>query len=111
MVPSVQRSSVCADGYFSPTWQLEEAVELLAALLSVDTYERLVTEQGWQPEQPVRRIQELSGTFLRKPVARQPERRRNLTRKRGHARVDGKPQPPIMCAGCSEPWRGASTAV
>jgi AcrR family transcriptional regulator len=55
---------VRADGYFSPTWQLEEAVELLAALLSVDTYERLVIEQGWQPEQLVRRVFEVSRAFL-----------------------------------------------
>jgi len=67
---------VRAEGHFSPTWQLEEAVELLAALLSVDTYERLVTEQGWQPEQLVQRIFELSQAFLRAPPAKRVTRKR-----------------------------------
>lgn len=55
---------VRAEGQFNATWQLEEAVELLAALLSVDTYERLVCEQGWQPERLIQRISTISQTFL-----------------------------------------------
>jgi AcrR family transcriptional regulator len=53
-----------ADGYLSPAWPLEEAVDVLTALLSVDSYEQLVTQQGWSPEQLIARVQELSRTFL-----------------------------------------------
>ncbi|HYP88048.1 MAG TPA: hypothetical protein VEQ59_07835, partial [Polyangiaceae bacterium] len=56
-----------AEGRLSPSWRAEEAVEVLAALLSVDTYERLVIEQGWSPEQLISRIIELSGAFLVEP--------------------------------------------
>jgi len=58
---------VRAGGCFSSTWQLEEAVEVLAALLSVDAYERLVNERGWSPEQLISRIVEISATFLVTP--------------------------------------------
>lgn len=67
---------VKGDGHFSPTWQLEEAVELLAALVSVDTYQRLVVVQGWQPEQLIRRIIELSQAFLLVPSARKAARKK-----------------------------------
>ena len=68
---------VKADGCLSSTWQLEEAVDLLAALLSVDTYERLINEQAWQPEQLIRRIWELSQTFLLAPAPHEPSRTKN----------------------------------
>ncbi len=55
---------VSVDGHFSSTWQLEEAVDVLAALLSVDTYQQLVVLRGWHPEQLIRRIQELSRAFF-----------------------------------------------
>ena len=61
---------VQADGHFSAAWQLEEAVDVLAALLSVDTYERLVNEQGWPPEQLISRVLELAGAFLLRPPGR-----------------------------------------
>jgi len=62
------------DKQLSPAWPLEEAVDLLAALLSVDTYERLVVEQGWAPEQLIARIWQLAQVFL---VERATARRRN----------------------------------
>lgn len=65
---------VAADGHLSPAWQLEEALDVLAALLSVDTYEQLVVQRGWQPEQLISRIHELSEVFLTKPVARKSRR-------------------------------------
>ncbi|MEI9951690.1 MAG: helix-turn-helix domain-containing protein [Pseudomonadota bacterium] len=69
---------VRADGCFSPAWQLEEAVDMLAALLSVDTYQSLVTERGWQPERLIRRIHELSQTFLNAPAPRKVSRKRTV---------------------------------
>jgi AcrR family transcriptional regulator len=66
---------VSADGHLSAQWQLEEALDVLAALLSVDTYERLVVQQSWQPEQLIRRIHELSETFLQKPAGPKPARK------------------------------------
>lgn len=54
-----------SDGHFSAAWKLEEAVDMLAALLSVDTYQQLVVEGGWKPEALMRRIGELSqASFL-----------------------------------------------
>jgi AcrR family transcriptional regulator len=47
---------VKADGLLSPEWQPEEAVDMLLALLSVDTYEQLVSQRGWPPERLIERI-------------------------------------------------------
>jgi hypothetical protein len=71
---------VQADDCFNSSWQLEEAVEVLAALLSVDTYERLVVEQRWQPEQLISRIWELSRTFLLEATPRKPSPKKRLER-------------------------------
>lgn len=65
---------VKADGHFNPTWQVAEALDVLAALLSVDSYERFVHQQGWKPEQLIARIREISQVFLLKP----PEARRRV---------------------------------
>lgn len=67
---------VKADGHFSSHWQLEEAVDILAALLSVDSYERLVIEQAWQPDQLIARIWQLSQTFLSNAAEARPASRR-----------------------------------
>lgn len=55
---------VQADGHLSPDWPVEEVVELLLALLSVDTYDRLVVQGGWSPERLIERVRELSDAFL-----------------------------------------------
>jgi AcrR family transcriptional regulator len=52
------------DGHLSSAWPLEEAVDVVAALLSVDTYEQLVVQQRWSPEQLIERIWQLSQAFL-----------------------------------------------
>src|SRR5262249_19555524 len=36
-----------AEGRLRRDWQIEQAVDVLDSLLSVDTYQRLVTERGW----------------------------------------------------------------
>lgn len=41
---------IAANGQLSPAWTVDEAVDILAALLSVDSYHALVVERGWQPE-------------------------------------------------------------
>ena len=67
---------VKADGHFSVAWRLDEAVDLLVALLSVDTYEQLVIDRGWAPEQLIARIRELSRAFLIVPTSPKPSRKR-----------------------------------
>ena len=70
------------DGHFSPAWKLEEAVNWLAALLSVDSYQQLVVERGWKPEALIRRIWEMCRANLlvlepeRNNVVRLPTRRK-----------------------------------
>jgi AcrR family transcriptional regulator len=67
----VLRSAVLrlqAEGRFSRTWQVDQAVDMLDSLLSVDTYQRLVTERGWKPEQLAQKVEELCrGSFLVEP--------------------------------------------
>lgn len=62
------------DGHLSPDWQLEQALDLLASLLSVDTYEQLVIQGSWSPDQLIARIQQLSAVFVTQPAARKPRR-------------------------------------
>ncbi len=67
---------VRADGHFSSAWQLEEAVDVLAALLSVDSYQQLVTQRGWQPEQLINGLTNYLGLFWSCPRrARHPEKK------------------------------------
>lgn len=56
---------VKGEGHLSPDWGVTEALDLLAALLSVDTYEQLVVRGGWSAEQLIARIQQVSAVFLR----------------------------------------------
>jgi hypothetical protein len=49
-------------------WQIEQAVDVLDSLLSVDTYQRLVTERGWKQEELIQKVQELcADAFLVEP--------------------------------------------
>jgi hypothetical protein len=47
---------VDADGRFSSAWTIAEGVDVLAALVSVDTYHALVVDRGWQPEALIARV-------------------------------------------------------
>jgi len=68
-----------AEGRLRPGWKIEQAVDVLDSMLSVDTYQRLVTERGWKHEELIRKVQELStGTFLVEPPGR-PRRRTGAT--------------------------------
>jgi AcrR family transcriptional regulator len=62
-------------------WQVEQAVDVLDSLLSVDTYQRLVTERGWKQEELVHRVQQLcAGSFLVEPP-RKSQRRKPTSRR------------------------------
>lgn len=60
-----------AEGRLNPAWELEEAVDILSVLTSVEAYQRLVVEQGWTPESLVRRVRALSeGSIVIEPQRR-----------------------------------------
>ena len=45
-----------AEQRLNPAWQPDTAVDLLMAMISVDTYHSLVTERGWEPEAMIERF-------------------------------------------------------
>ena len=47
---------VAGEGLLHSAWTVDEAVDILAALLSVDTYHTIVVERGWQPEALIAKI-------------------------------------------------------
>lgn len=53
------------EGLLDSRWAVEEVVDLLSSLLSVDTYERLVVERGWAPDALIARVCSVSrASFL-----------------------------------------------
>jgi AcrR family transcriptional regulator len=62
---------VRAEGGLNPAWRAEEAVDMLVALLSIDTYQQLVSERGWRPEALIARIWELAQPLLVTPSPKQ----------------------------------------
>jgi AcrR family transcriptional regulator len=48
-----------AEGRLSEAWKVDDAVDMVAALLSVDTYQQLVVERGWKPEALVDKVWQL----------------------------------------------------
>lgn len=73
---------LAAEGRLSPDWQLETAVDMLVALLSVDTYEQLVTQRGWQPEQLIERIWQLAQRLFAPDGPTKPKPRKSLTHRK-----------------------------
>lgn len=65
-----------AEGQLSPHWSIDEAVEIILALLSTDSYELLVVQGGWTPEQLIERASELCEVFLTQPTAARARRKR-----------------------------------
>ena len=57
------------DGQLAPDWSIDEVVDLIAALTSVDTYQQLVVDQGWEPDALIARIH---GICTRTCIARTP---------------------------------------
>lgn len=57
--------SVEKEGHLNPEWPFDQAVDAIAMLLSVDSYQRLVVEAGWKPETLVERVWSLcAGSIL-----------------------------------------------
>jgi AcrR family transcriptional regulator len=72
-----------AEGRLRRGWQLEQAVDVLDSLLSVDTYQRLVTERGWKQEELIQKVQELcAGAFLVEPPSKAQRRKPATSGKR-----------------------------
>lgn len=57
-------SRAVAEGLLVPTWTLEEAVDLLAALVSIDSYHQLVIERGWKEAEMIERFIETAEKTL-----------------------------------------------
>ena len=67
-----------AEGRLRRGWHIEQAVDVLDSLLSVDTYQRLVTERGWKQEELIQKVQELcAGAFLIEPPGETQRRKRS----------------------------------
>lgn len=62
---------VQAEGHLAQGWSVDEAVDLLFVLTSVETYQRLVNENGWKPVQLIQRIREICEKNLLKTPKRQ----------------------------------------
>jgi len=45
-----------AEGHLSSAWTVEEAVDVLSALTSVETYQELVVQNGWKPERMIEKL-------------------------------------------------------
>ena len=70
---------LAAEGRLRRSWQVGQAVDVLDSLLSVDTYQRLVTERGWTQEELIQKVQELcAAAFLVGPRGK-PQRRKPVT--------------------------------
>ncbi len=67
---------VAAEGLLRSDWQTEEAVDMLVALLSVDTYEQLVQQRGWPPERVIERIWQLAQGLPSQPAGAKPRARK-----------------------------------
>jgi AcrR family transcriptional regulator len=63
-----------AEGRFNSAWKLEEAVDVLMALVSVDTYQQLVVERGWKEGALIRRAWELCQSSFVVPPKRRKAR-------------------------------------
>lgn len=44
------------EGRLDPDWTVEEVVDLLFSLLSIDSYEELVVKRGWEPAKLAERV-------------------------------------------------------
>jgi len=65
-----------AEGRLRRGWQVEQAVDVLDSLLSVDTYQRLVTERGWTQEDLIHKVQELcESAFLVAGASKSPRKK------------------------------------
>jgi AcrR family transcriptional regulator len=47
---------VDAEGRLSAAWKLEDAVDMISEMLSVETYQHLVVERGWKPDAHIAKV-------------------------------------------------------
>jgi AcrR family transcriptional regulator len=67
----VALSRVEAEGRFNAAWKLEEAVDVLMTLVSVDAYQQLIVDRGWKEDALIRRVWELcERSFVVEPQLR-----------------------------------------
>ena len=71
-------SRLKAEGRLRRDWQVEQAVDVLDSLLSVDTYQRLVKERSWTQEELIQKVRELCAAFLLETPSK-PKRRNPAT--------------------------------
>lgn len=71
-----------AEGRLRRGWKVGQAVDVLDSLLSVDTYQRLVTERGWTQEELIQKVQELCAAFLVDPPGKPQPKKRATSGKR-----------------------------
>jgi AcrR family transcriptional regulator len=76
-------SRLQAEGRLRRGWEVEQAADVLDSLLSVDTYQRLVTERGWKQEELIQKVQELcAGAFIVEPPRKLQPRKAAASGKR-----------------------------
>jgi AcrR family transcriptional regulator len=71
-------SRLKAEGRLRRNWQVEQAVDVLDSLLSVDTYQRLAKERSWTQEELIQKVRELCAAFLLETPSK-PKRRKPAT--------------------------------
>jgi AcrR family transcriptional regulator len=58
-----------AERRFNSAWKLDEAIDVLMTLVSVDAYQQLVVERGWKESALIRRVWELcQASFVVPPL-------------------------------------------
>lgn len=57
-------SLVDAQGQLRPEWSVEQAVDLLLTLLSAESYQELVVQRGWRPQELKARVVEICAANL-----------------------------------------------
>jgi AcrR family transcriptional regulator len=63
-------------------WKVEQAVDVLDSLLSVDTYQRLIKERGWTQEEQIQKVEELCAAFLVEPAGKSQRLKPGMNAKR-----------------------------
>jgi AcrR family transcriptional regulator len=52
------------EGHLASTWTVEEGIDLIMALTSVDTYQQLVVDRGWKPDALIARVRGICADAL-----------------------------------------------
>ena len=68
-------SRLKAEGRLRRDWQVEQSVDVLDSLLSVDTYQRLVKERSWTQEELIQKVRQLCSAAFLDEMPSSPKRR------------------------------------